>query len=114
MISKSSYITQDLHTGSTDDVQVLVSSQLHCDICSTSPDLVIEPRSFSKDLMTVYGMNGSYQVRHMVKRCSGFNTGFMYGYRVLDGRLKKYDLDCLTRRILGTDLNIWSNNTIHI
>ena len=80
---------------------MLVSSQLNCDVCSASPDLIVEPRSYSKDLLTVYGLNGSWQARHMVKRCSGCSTGFMYGYKVTEGRYKKYDDDCLTRKVLG-------------
>ena len=98
----------------SDDVQVLVSSIDNCDLCHAGHNLYIEPRSFAKNLMTVYGMTGTYQVRHLVKRCSGCNTGFMYGYRVCAGRIKKYDSDCLTRRILGKILHSKINKKINI
>ena len=97
---------KDLSSDNAEDVQVLMSSLQSCDICTTSPNLTIELRSYNKDLMTVYGMSGSYQVKHMVKRCSGCSSGFMYGYRVLEGRIKKYDDDCLTRRLLGRHISI--------
>ena len=61
----------------SDSQEVLVSSEETCsnESCNSDGHLVVESRSLDKDMVTVYGILGTWQAKHLIKRCRGCNTG---------------------------------------
>ena len=61
----------------SDSQEVLVSSEETCsnESCNSDGHLVVESRSLDKDMVTVYGILGTWQAKHLIKRCKSCNTG---------------------------------------